>query len=246
MSCACEVLPGKQIAGLPHKLRPRFLAGLSKAELGHVLSLAKHRQFRASSVVIQQGEPATRFFVLTSGQGRHFVTTDDGRKILLYWLTAGQVFGGTSILSVPFQYLASTELLTDSCALMWDRQTIREMVLRYPVLLDNAVSIAVTEYAAWFVAAQISLSSEDARGRTAHMLVSLSCGIGKATADGIELKIKNEDLAAGANVTPFTVSRILNEWQRAGVLTKVRGKLLLRKPLLLAAELNSSTPLPRR
>lgn len=235
MSCACELSPGKQIKDLPTNLRPRFLSGLPKAELDSVLSAAKHRQFRAS-VIIHHGEPAERCFLLLSGGGRQFVTTNEGRKILLYWLTAGQLFGGAAMLSTPMQYFASTELLSDSCALVWDRQTIRELVSRYPQLLDNALSIAATEHIAWLISAQISLSSNDARGRIANLLASLACGIGKTTSDGIELKITNEDLSAGANVTPFTVSRALSEWQRAGVLTKGRGTVLLRKPFLLACD----------
>jgi CRP-like cAMP-binding protein len=208
---------------------------LSKAELDAVLSVAKHREFRASSVIIHEGDPAERLFVLVSGHGRQFVTTSQGRKILLFWLTAGQVFGGIAMLSTPTQYLASTELHSDSCALVWDRQTIRELVSRCPQLLDNALSIAATENVAWLIAAHVSLSSDDARGRIAHLLISLACGIGKPIANGVELNITNEDLAAGANVTPFTVSRFLGEWQRAGVLTKGRGKVLLRKPELLGA-----------
>jgi CRP-like cAMP-binding protein len=101
-------------------------------------------------------------------------------------------------------------------------------------LLDNALSIAVTEHIAWLVAANSSLSLDDATGRIAHMLVSLACGIGKDVPDGVEIQVDNEDLAAGANVTPFTVSRALKAWQRKGVLTKGRGKVVLRRPELLA------------
>jgi DNA-binding transcriptional regulator YhcF (GntR family) len=59
--------------------------------------------------------------------------------------------------------------------------------------------------------------------------------MGEATNDGVEMKVLNEDLAEGANVTPFTVSRCLRDWERAGILAKRRGKLLLRKPELLLA-----------
>ena len=194
---------------------------------------AKHRRFTASSVVLHQGDPAERLFLLTSGQGRHFVTTNEGRKIPLHWLTAGQIFGGAALLANSILYLASTELISDSCALVWDRQTIRALISRCPELLDNALSISVTEHIAWMVASQVSLTSDDARGRIAHYLLSLACGIGVVSHDGIELKINNEDLAAGANVTPFTASRVLSQWQRAGVLTKRRGKLVLRKPRTL-------------
>ena len=235
MKCACKLSVGNQIVGLPDDLRPRFLSGLLKAQLHSVLSVAKHRQFRANAVIINQEDPAERFFLLTSGHGRHFVIINDGRKILLHWLTAGQVFGGAAILSTPYQYLANTEVLTESCALVWDRQTIRELASTFPALVDNVLEIAVTENIAWSTAAHVSLSKDDAQGRVAHLLVSLASAIGEVTRAGIELRVLNEDLAEGANVTSFTVSRCLSDWERSGILAKRRGKILLRKPELLLA-----------
>ena len=125
--------------------------------------------------------------------------------------------------------------MADDCALVWERQTIREITARYPALLDNAFSIAVTENVAWLVAAHISLSADDARGRVAHLLVSLASAIGEVTHGGVDLRVLNEDLAEGANVTPFTVSRCLRDWQHAGLIAKRRGGILLRRPELLLA-----------
>jgi CRP-like cAMP-binding protein len=235
LNCACKLSLGNQIVGLPDGLKPRFLSGLPKAVLDSVLTVTKHRRFRASSVVFNEEDPAERLFLLTSGHGRHFVITSDGRKILLHWLTAGQIFGGAAILSFPSQYLASAEVLSDSCALVWERQIIRELSVTFPALLDNALSIAVMDNIAWSTAAQVSLSSNDAHGRVAHLLVSLASAIGEATCDGVEMRVLNEDLAEGANVTPFTVSRCLRDWERAGILAKRRGKILLHKPELLLA-----------
>src|ERR1700757_973201 len=98
MKCACKSSSEKKVVGLPDHLEPRFLLGLPEAEVTSILSVAKHRHFRASSVIINHEDAAERFFLLTSGHGRHFVITNEGRKILLHWLTAGQIFGGTTLL----------------------------------------------------------------------------------------------------------------------------------------------------
>jgi hypothetical protein len=83
----------------------------------------------------------------------------------------------------------------------------------------------------------------DALGRVAHLLISLASAIGDATRAGVGITVLNEDLAEGENVTRFTVSRCQREWQRAGILAKQRGKILLRKPeLLLAAGRESRSP----
>src|SRR5215472_13306347 len=112
MTCACK-LSGNQVVGLPKQLNPRFLSGLTETEISSILSFAKHRYLRASSIVTNQDDPAERFFILTGGRGRHFLITDEGRKINLLWLTAGQVFGGAAMISSPSRYLVSTEIAMD-------------------------------------------------------------------------------------------------------------------------------------
>ena len=236
LNCTCKLLSSRRVLELPANLRPRFLEGLMKSELDAVLSAASHRRFAESSVIVHEADPAERLFLLTSGRGRHFVLTGDGRKILLHWLTAGQIFGGAAIMSSPSTYFASTEVLSASCALVWDRKTIRELVARIQRLLENAFSIAVTEHIAWLIGVKVSLSSDDAQSRVAHLLLSLACGIGKSSPDGVEIPVGNEDLASGADITQFTVSRILSKWQREGILRKGRGRVILRQPELLARE----------
>src|SRR5215471_19055929 len=70
VACACKFSLENQFVGLPEHLRPRFLSGLQEAELTTILSNARHRRFRASSVIINQEDSAERFYLLTSGRGR--------------------------------------------------------------------------------------------------------------------------------------------------------------------------------
>jgi CRP/FNR family transcriptional regulator, nitrogen oxide reductase regulator len=74
------------------------------------------------------------------------------------------------------------------------------------------------------------MTCDSARPRLARVLAELATGIGQKVPGGVELDVHNEELANEANVTPFTASRMLGEWQRQGVLRKSRGKVLLRSP----------------
>jgi len=76
----------------------------------------------------------------------------------------------------------------------------------------------------------VALTCHNARQRLAELLVTLAGAIGRVTRSGIELDVTNEELASASNVTLFTASRLLNEWQRQGALTKSRRKVLLRSP----------------
>ena len=213
----------------PFNLKSRFLQGLTKPDIESVWAASTQRRFPANSIVTYQGDPADYMFLLTKGCARHFSITEEGRKILLLWFAAGDVFGGLALLPEPSSYLLGTEMVTDSCVIVWRRSEIRDLMARYPRLQENALSIA-SDYLVWFHASHMALISHTARQRLARVLTSLAQGIGHKVPGGIELDIKNEELANAANVTPFTASRLLSEWRRNGAVSKSRGSIVLRAP----------------
>jgi CRP-like cAMP-binding protein len=52
---------------------------------------------------------------------------------------------------------------------------------------------------------------------------------------GVEVDVKNVELASLADVSSFTASRLLQEWERKGAVEKSRGKVLIRSPEKLLA-----------
>jgi len=209
--------------------RSRFLDGLTMSERASVLAAASRRCLKANSVVVHQGDTADYFFLICKGRARHFYITPQGKKIILFWLMEGQIFGGSALLSTPTEYLVGTEIVRDSCLLCWSRRTVRALAERMPRLLDNALSVAM-EYLTWYLAAHASLVSHSAKQRLAHVLVAFANGFGRKTSAGTCIELTNEQLANAANVTPFTASRVLSSWQRTGAIVKARGQLVLRSP----------------
>ena len=216
-------------------IRPRFLEGLAAAEVKTIVSAARQRRYLANSVIANQGHPADHVFLLLAGRARYFDITPHGRKTILHWLPPGEIFGAAALLSTPAEYLVSTEAVKNSSVLVWDRATIRNLTARYPRLTDNALLI-MFDYFVFYRAAHISLTCDTAGQRLAQVLANLASGIGQRVAEGIELDVRNEELANEANITPFTASRLLSRWQRKGILTKRRGKVLLRFPERLFLE----------
>jgi CRP-like cAMP-binding protein len=217
------------IATVAWELGSQFLEGFTQADRRIILSVATQRRFVANSVVINQGHPADYLFLLTKGSARHFYFTEQGKKVLLKWLVPGNLFGGRTILSARCSYLASTEAVKDISVFVWDRNTIRGLVGRYPRLLENTL-LEASDYVEWHLSAYIGLSCCTARQRVAQTLVTLARSFGQEVQGKIALNITNEDLANAANVTPFTASRLISEWQRSRVLKKHRGKVVLRSP----------------
>ena len=215
-------------------LESLLLRGLSLSEHERVLAMAEARRVPANKIVIQQEGPANQIFMLTRGQARYFFVTEEGRKILLFSLVPGDVFGGAAILSEPSRYLLGTETVKESRVLIWKRSDMTALTARYPKLMQNMLLIAY-DYLGWYLAAHVGLTCHSATQRFAAVLVTLAHTVGQKGSRGMEIEAKNEDLANAAGITPFTASRLLSGWQRSGVILKKRGRVVISSPEQLQA-----------
>jgi CRP/FNR family transcriptional regulator, nitrogen oxide reductase regulator len=225
-------MPATGIATVPAGLKSRFLEGLATRDLEIILAAATPRRFLANSVITNQGNPADHLFLLTSGRARYFFITEEGRKTLLLWLAEGEIVGGAAFLSKPSKYLLSAETVKDSSALVWGRAALRNLSTQHPRLLENALLMA-SDYLTWYFADHVALTCHTARQRLAQVLTRLAGVIGHKVSGGVEFDATNEELASAANITPFTASRLLSEWQTNRAIAKHRGKILIRSPDLL-------------
>jgi len=231
--------PGKTITmnapigALLREPKPRFFEGMDAPDIKTILAAAVQKRFLTKSVVFHQGDPAGQLFLLLTGRARRFFLTQDGEKVVLLRVTPRELFGEASVLAKPLEYLVSTEALTPINTLVWNRGTIRSLCERYPRLVQNVLLISF-DYLAAYRAAHASLICNSAPERLARVLTNLADGIGQKVPGGVELDVRNEELADEANISLFTASRLLSAWQREGILVKRRGKVLLHLPYRLS------------
>ena len=212
-------------------LHPRveWMRGLEPRDIDLVLAAAKSRRFPAKSVMTSQGDPADQFFLLWDGRARYFFETPNGKKVILMWITPGDVFGGAALVSRPSHFLVSTEAVKDCTVLVWERAAIRTLTQRFPLLLENTLLTAL-DYFSWYVGAHGALISQTARERLAYVVFGLAESVGEKVSGGVAIDVTNEELANSANITPYTTSRVISDWQRNGAIRKHRGRILLRSP----------------
>jgi CRP-like cAMP-binding protein len=209
--------------------KPVFLEGLSRAEVQMVVAKAGVRRYAANDVITNEASGATHLFLLLEGAGHGYALTSRGEKIGLGWFPAGSIIGWSSLVSKPMDYVVSMEAAASSSALVWDRATIQSLAAALPRLLENAMRIAY-EYVVTYRSLHLAALCDSAPQRLAQVLSQLATGMGHRVADGMELHIRNEDLASEAHVTIFTVSRQMREWERQGLVRKGRGRVVVRKP----------------
>jgi CRP-like cAMP-binding protein len=211
------------------ELAPRFLEGLAPTEIAAILEPATLRRFPARCPITKEGERADTLFLLLEGLARTFTTTPDGKKIILLWVPSGYASGGRAFLSKPLKYLVTTETVTDCLALAWSRNAILPLSRLYPRLLENAL-LGASDYLEHYLDLHVAAGYNTAAQRIARALANLAEGVGQKTFEGTVINVTNEELADQANVTIFTVSRQLNDWQRKGLLTKSRMRIVVPSP----------------
>ena len=194
-----------------------------------ILAAAQIRRISAKHIITTEGDRATHLFLVQRGQARFYHLTKQGELVVLAWLVPGDVIGLVALLTSPLAYMASAEATSDCELLVWNRSVIRKLAARYPLLGENGLHMAL-RYLRDYINRHIGLVTKTAEERLAETLLKLGDQSGKVHPDGIEIRATNDQLAALADISEFTASRVLSNWVRAGTVSKGRGRVLLHAP----------------
>ena len=175
------------------------------------------------------GEPADRLFVLRKGRVRFSRLASSGREVVMGVLAPGDMFGLGSILAPDMDYIGTAEAIERVETLVWRRDVIQRFALDHPRLAGNVLHVAL-RYAALFVERHERLLSRTAEQRLAHALMRLGSESGLPSGPGVHIHINNEQLASLADVSSFTASRLLKDWERNGAVSKTRGAVQIICP----------------
>ena len=203
--------------------------GLADHEIPVICAAAAKQTFEASQIIIFADEPAVRLFVIQAGSVDYYVGANDGREILLGRLVPGDAFGFATFLTEPIGYFGTAKAVLKTEAVVWEHPVARQLAVNYPRLAENALHAALL-YIAISTKRHMRLVSDTAPERVAYALTSLGSRAGHVLPGGVEVDIRNKDLASLADVGFFTLSHILGAWDQQKVVSKSRGKVLIRCP----------------
>jgi len=228
-------LSAASATALPPGFRSSLLNGLIPSEIEAVLAAARRQPISANQVIQHEGETAAYLFLLVTGRAAAYQLTHEGSKLFLRWIVPGDAFGLRAIQREDSLLLWTVQAMREGSVLVWDRDSAWALVLRYPRLRENLYT-TLMHHNASLMNVLCARACQTAQQRLARMLIESARQLGRAGADGIEFDLTNEQLAEMANVSLFTASRQLSEWERQGILAKSRGKVLLCSPERLVSE----------
>lgn len=187
-----------------------------------------------------QGDPATYFYVLISGRAKLMQTNPAGQQVNLRTINDWQIFGALGAVRENASYPVSAQALELSTALAVKSDYLHELMQTRPYLSFDLMKL-MTTYIQEMQERYRELATEKVERRIARVLLRLAAQMGVKLDGGIELAFTRQDLAEMSGTTLYTVSRILSDWERQGLVEAGRERVLIRNPhgvVSIAEELN--------
>jgi len=206
--------------------------------------IARHaieRSIEEGEFFFFQGDNAVYFYILISGRAKLMQMNPAGQQVNLRTISEWQMFGALGAVRENATYPATAEALEHSTALAIKSDYLRELMQTRPYLSFGLMKL-MTSYIQEMQERYRELATEKVERRIARVLLRLTSQMGVKTKDGsIELTFTRQDLAEMSGTTLYTVSRVLSEWERQGLVEAGRERVLIRKPhgvVQIAEELN--------
>jgi CRP-like cAMP-binding protein len=223
--------------------RLRFFRNLEEGARASIVAAATLVRRARGARLFRQGAAAQLFYVLQEGRVKLTQLTPDGQLALLRLVVPGEAFGGIAALGQR-TYPVSAEVAEDCVALSWNGRAMERLLRAHPQLAINYIEL-LTERLHDMQSRYEELATEQVEQRLARMLLRLVQRAGRRVEAGVlvDVRLSRQELAEMTGTSLFTVSRILNRWQEAGVIQSSRQRVLVRQPHGLAS-IAESLPSP--
>jgi CRP/FNR family transcriptional regulator len=201
----------------------KLFSGLSSAQVCEIRGMLGMHRYAPQEVLFRAGEPCTHLIALRLGQVKLSTALPDGREQILGLRVGGQLVGLETVDDTVYPYTATALTPVVAC-----RITHKDMLR---VLQQNpAVSLHVIQ--------RINKDLEQARAlirdlgiKTAHERVAsfiLSLvPVGTEPTEPLPFALSRKEIAELLGLTVETVSRVMAEFRRAGLIEAPRGGLRL-------------------
>ncbi len=197
---------------------------LTLEQLERVAVLAECLHLKEGAHLFEQGDEATRFYLVLAGQIKLFRLSPDGNEKVIEIFTAGQTFGEALMFLEHPHYPVCASALSDTEIISLNSKDfvsmLRESVESCFLLLGD-----MSQRLHGLIREIDVLSLQNGTRRVASYLLELA-GTGK---DSFDLDIPKGVMASRLSLKPETFSRIIRDLHDRGILTVTRRNIEIHK-----------------
>jgi len=208
-----------------------LFAELSSKEIRGLLEFSEKRKYPRGSIVVYRGDVGDVLYLIMKGKVKVVLSSQDGKEIILNTLQAGNYFGEMSVLDhMP---RSATVVTMENCEfLVITRKVLTDQIEGNPevalkLLSEMSRRLRETDE-------QInSLAHLDVRGRLAQTLLKLlkKTDTRKEETYQVIPRPTMKDLADMTGTSRETVSRILREFSKKGIISLKKNSIIIYQGL---------------
>jgi len=186
-------------------------------------------RYSRDQVIVCEGDAADYIFLVMDGIVRSCRTFQNGARSIAGFYLPGELFGWTDL-----KHPLSAEAATNAMVLYLKRSSLLAIAAQDTRIASFLLSATTNELRR--AQEHALLISRSAKCRVATFLLDLSKRLG--TTKYLDLPMSHQDIADHLGLTIETVSRIITELERSGVVARIspRTLVLLNRPALLRVE----------
>lgn len=201
--------------------QPLFI-GLSDAELHQIAQTTREYRVHKNEILFQKGESPQGMHLVVMGQVKLAIPSSTGGEKVMHIANPGQSFGeAVTFLDKP--YPLSAQATQDSIVLLIDKQSLLEAIDDNPRLARKmlaSLSVRLHELMADVENCALRTSLQKVAG---YLLQE--CPQPSANQCAVELGSSKQTLATHLNLAPETLSRILGQLSKNGII-EVHGRTI--------------------
>ena len=204
-----------------------LFSGLSEADHALLTQVAVRRSYPRHTLLLQEGDPGERFYLLRKGRAKVYLGNADGREVILAFLGPGDFLGEMALVDDE-PCSANVMVLEESEFVSIGKSEFQKVLASSPSMAANlvkALSRRVRE-----ANQQIeSLALNDVKARVEQALRGL------AEKEGGELvipaRVTHRDIAAMVGASREVVTRIFRSLEETGVVRVEGRRITLTGPV---------------
>jgi CRP/FNR family transcriptional regulator len=199
-------------------------------EIALLLAVSSGRNYQNGEMIYLQGEKSRAFFFVRKGKVKVSILKEDGSEKILAIQEENTFFGEDAAFD-GHPYFATAVSVGDSEIDIIPVDRARAVIRENPDVAFLVIARIIRKVR--LLGFQVeALAFLDAQKRIAHIIAKLISEVGEPSPDGIVIRkgITHEDLANLTGLSRVRVTTILNNIEKAGIITKKRLVLTVTDP----------------
>jgi CRP/FNR family transcriptional regulator, cyclic AMP receptor protein len=211
-------------------------------EISLLLSVSSYRPYTDRETIYLQGETSQAFYFLKSGKVKISILNEDGSEKILA-IHEQNTFFGESAAFDGHPYFETAVSIGDSEINAIPTEKAKSIIVRHPEVSFMIIRRIIRKLRLLGLQVE-NFAFLDAQKRIVLILLQLMNEVGEEADDGVTIQkgITHEDLANLTGLSRVRVTTILNDLERAGIITKKRLALTVTDPARLHGLIGNASP----